>query len=81
MSDFAKKMPFGKYKGRSFAEIPRGYLSWLERTIKLKPFLAGAVAEALGKEYRRKPSRPVPSVERIGRDYIPSTDTTCPFDV
>ena len=80
MSDYAKTMLFGKYQGIPVEDVPKDYLRWLVKNVKLKPFLAGAVHQALGIEYHRKHSLQVPSVELIGRDYVKSDDTSCPFD-
>ena len=43
-------MPFGKYKGRLICDIPENYLEWFADNVKAKPFLAEAVAKALGRQ-------------------------------
>ena len=81
-------MPFGKYKGRLVSDIPESYLEWFAENVKAKPDLAAAVNKALGRQgepQKSGPSQPqksksVPSLTLTGQDYVPSEDTTCPFD-
>src|SRR6185436_19239378 len=81
-------MPFGKYKGRLISDIPEDYLEWFADNVKAKPDLAAAVAKALGRQgqpQKSGPSQPpksktTPSLTLTGPDYIPSEDTSCPFD-
>jgi hypothetical protein len=87
-ADDAVVMPFGKYKGRLVSEIPESYLEWFAENVKAKPDLAAAVAKALGRPSQALnsgPSQPqksksAPSLTLTGRDYVPTADTTCPFD-
>jgi hypothetical protein len=87
-ADEAVVMPFGKYKGRLVSDIPEDYLEWFADNVKAKPELAAAVAKALGRQgqpQKSAPSQPpksksAPSLTLTGRDYVPSADTTCPFD-
>jgi hypothetical protein len=88
--DEAVVMPFGKYKGRVVADIPEDYLEWFADNVKTKPALAEAVAKALGRtgqpqksQTQTSPSqksRSVPSLTLTGSGYVPSNDTSCPFD-
>jgi hypothetical protein len=78
-------MPFGKYKGRLISDIPQDYLEWFADNVKTKPVLADAVAKALGRtgqplKAAATNSKATPSLTLTGSDYVPSTDTTCPFD-
>jgi len=73
-------MPFGKYKGRLISDIPKDYLEWFADNVKAKPFLAEAVAKALGRQGQPQKSKSVPSLTITGSDYVLGDDTTCPFD-
>jgi hypothetical protein len=75
-------MPFGKYKGRLIGDIPENYLEWFADNVKAKPFLAQAVAKALGRsgQGQGQKSKSVPSLTITGSDYVPGNDITCPFD-
>lgn len=83
-------MPFGKYKGRVIADIPEDYLHWFADNVKAKPVLAEAVAKAIGRTGQpqksqtqtslSQKSKTVPSLTLTGNGYVPSTDTSCPFD-
>jgi uncharacterized protein (DUF3820 family) len=86
--DDAVVMPFGKYKGRLVSDIPEDYLEWFADNVKTKPDLAAAVNMALGRQGQPQKSGPsqsqqsksAPSLTLTGRDYVPSEDTSCPFD-
>lgn len=86
--DAAIVMPFGKYKGRLVSDIPESYLEWFADNVKTKPDLAAAVAKALGRAGQPQKSGPgqppksksSPSLTLTGQNYVPSDDTTCPFD-
>jgi hypothetical protein len=83
--DTAVEMPFGKYKGRLISDVPQDYLEWFADNVKAKPFLAEAVAKALGRkgEPQKSPpqkSKSVPSLTISGSDYVAGDDATCPFD-
>ena len=73
-------MPFGKYKGRLLCDIPEDYLEWFAANVKAKPFLAEAVAKALGRQAPPQKSTSVPSLTITGSEYVPGDDTSCPFD-
>jgi uncharacterized protein (DUF3820 family) len=42
-----KELPFGKYKGCKFSEVPRDYLVWLSKQDGLSPPLEAALKLAL----------------------------------
>ena len=42
-----KELPFGKYKGKKFSEVPRDYLVWLSKQDNLSPPLLSALHQAL----------------------------------
>jgi exodeoxyribonuclease X len=42
-----KELPFGKYKGKKFSEVPRDYLVWLSKQDGLSPSLQSALKLAL----------------------------------
>ncbi len=82
-------MPFGKYKGRLVSDIPQDYLEWFADNVKTKPALAEAVSKAIGRtgpgpgqpqNSHPQKSKGTPSFLLTGSDYVPSNDTTCPFD-
>jgi hypothetical protein len=78
-------MPFGKYKGRLICDVPKDYLEWFADNVKAKPFLALAVANALGRKgepekSKALPSKSVPSLTITGSNYVLGDDASCPFD-
>ncbi len=43
-------MPFGRYKDREIATIPRGYLRWVRDNVQLQPQLAYLVNCVIDKQ-------------------------------
>lgn len=55
------EMPFGKHRGTEIAEIPKGYLKWLESNVEIQ----GELAEEVFAVLRGIPRRPVRKVEDV----------------
>lgn len=51
------RFPFGKYAGRPFRLIEKGYLEWALREANLKPMWKQAIAEHLDQRYQREKVR------------------------
>lgn len=55
------QMPFGKYRGNEIADIPKGYLKWLESNVAMQ----GDLGEEIYAVLRGIPRRPVPNVDDV----------------
>ena len=56
-------MRFGKYKGRTIDQIPKGYLRWLVANANLSGELAEEVVRMVGDDDGKVSHRPNPNLE------------------
>ena len=57
-------MPFGKHCGKEVADIPKGYLTWLENNVAIQGEFAEEVYAVL-RGIPRRPKRAIPEIEDV----------------
>ncbi len=63
------RLPFGRYRGLPLSKVPREYLMWVLRAVKLSEDLRVAVSEALACRDMFPPLPPDTRVVREGRHH------------